>query len=188
MARGKRLEKIHRAMLPDLPFNAEVATTIEHDPYSPIGERMLVTRSIRNDPLAAMLSRRQIDRAQFEAGRRWQANHERAEVGSVIAMDPLKEPVDGSAPTRAVFTDHQLIAFQELREAERALGRQGSRMVCAILGEGLTITDFVVRHGGNSQREIDYAWRRLRECLETLAVLWGFAARPVESVRKSGRS
>lgn len=160
----------------DMPFNAQVAVDVVDNPNRIGPVKISVTRSIRNDPLAGMLSRSQIDRAQFNAGRRWQRYHEMIAVGVIIAMDPLKEPVDGRGPDRSSFSDAQLNAFQELRHARTALGRDGYQIVQDVLGDGLSIVDVAKKRFRWTEADIKYIGKRFRECLETLAVHWGYAS------------
>jgi hypothetical protein len=57
----------------DLLRNAEVATVEVENPLGlEPGEKIIALRSIRNDPLARLYSHRQIDEAQFQAGRAFQ--------------------------------------------------------------------------------------------------------------------
>ena len=52
------------------------------DPYEP-GAKIVTLRNLRDDPLGRLHDRNQIDEAQFQAGRRFQADWERAEKGLV---------------------------------------------------------------------------------------------------------
>jgi hypothetical protein len=165
----------HERLAHDLPYGAAVASTVEDDPYER-GGQIAVLRSIRDDPLAGLLSRGYIDRAQFEAGRRWQSYYERAGIGMVVAMDTTREPVDGHGPSRTDLTDSQVDAFRELMVASDHLGMQGNILVQMVLGQGVTIQEICRRRGDDTEWSRKYWGRRLRECLETLAELWGFVS------------
>src|SRR3569833_1982878 len=87
--------KIHdrRAKAPKI---AGAITAVVDDPYGTIpGEKIAVTRAIRDDPLAEFHARKQIDDAMMAAGRTWHQHHENSEIGGVRAIDPTKEAVDG---------------------------------------------------------------------------------------------
>ena len=161
----------------DLPHGAQVVADVVEDPYSPAGEshEITVIRSIRDDPLAGMWARDQIDRTQFCAGRMWQRYWEQAGISGVQAMDPTKEPVDGRGAMRPDITDQQLKAYRQLKAARHALGAEGDRLLREILEEGLTIKRAAYRRGMISERGILYCGRRFGECLETLARFWGLA-------------
>jgi hypothetical protein len=144
---------------------------IVRDPYSQIGETITVLRATRDDPLAGMLARGQIDLAQFEAGREWQRHWEDAQIGAVKAIDPTREPVDGKGPARSPYTEKQHKAMQELTTVQVLLGFEGTHLVREILGERLSLEVVANRHG----RPKKYIGQRFKECLETLAKMWGFA-------------
>jgi hypothetical protein len=177
-ARGKQVEaKAYDRTAADLPHGAQVVVSIEDDPYSPAGQtdKITVLRSIRDDPLAGMWARDQIDRTQFCAGRMWQRFWEQAGIAGVQAMDPTKEPVDGRGAMRPDITDEQLKAYRQLKAARDVMGLEGDRLLREILEEGLSIKRAAYRRGMISERGILYCGRRFGECLETLARLWGLA-------------
>src|SRR6202041_3660491 len=101
MARAKRSKrqyktaKVHDRRSRDLPRNAEVAAVEVDDPLAlEPGEKIVTLRSIRNDPLGRLHSHRQIDEAQYQSGRAFQDDWEKAERGPQ-AVDPSREYVDG---------------------------------------------------------------------------------------------
>lgn len=98
-------------------------------------------RSLRHDPLAALHAAKQLDDAQYMAGRHWQRNRELAEIGGVRAVDPTKEAVDGGRLPEARISDAQIKAFKEMAGAMKALGMEGGALVQAFLDQGLTLKD-----------------------------------------------
>lgn len=183
MARNRKKNRTHSAkpghnLDPhNVPFNAQLAIDIVDNPNKHDGAapRISVTRSIRNDPIAGLYARSQIDMAQYHAGRKWQAYYDAAGIGLVIAMDPLKEPVDGRGATRSDFSDAQLYAFHKLKEARAVLGLEGDAIIHDVLGDGMSIADVAMKRGLSSQLSVRYYGMRFRECLEALAVAWGLA-------------
>lgn len=167
-------EKIHDRRSRDLPINARVAIDVVSDPYSHSGEKIQVLRSIRDDPLARMYVRSQIDSAQFTAGRHWQKMYDLCEVGGASSIDPAKEAVDGGRLPEAI-TDEQMVAFRVLNGVQKALGEDGSALVRGVLGRGFMIAQIAEAWGLNSRRETEYLGMRFRECLERMAVHWGYA-------------
>src|SRR5882724_7680554 len=90
-----RVAKLHDRRSRDLPRNAEVAAVEVDNPFGlKPGEKIVALRSIRNDPLGRLHSHRQIDEAQYQAGRAFQNDWEKAERGP-RAVDPTREYVDG---------------------------------------------------------------------------------------------
>ena len=186
MPRAKRNKpydpaKVHDRRSRDLPCNAEVATVEVDDPLAlDPGEKIVTLRSIRNDPLARLHSHHQIDEAQYQAGRAFQHDWERAERGP-RAVDPTREYVDGGQ-MREPITEGQRKAVLRLNRAERELGADGSALVHDVLVHGLTMEQVGQRRGLRTQRWKDYFARRFCECLDRLALIYGFAtANPVKT-------
>jgi hypothetical protein len=177
MARRKRslrAANIHDRRSQDLPRNAEVAAVEVDDPLAlEAGEKIVVLRSIRNDPLARLHSRGQIDEAQYQGGRAFQNDWERAERGPQ-AVDPTREYVDG-VQAREPITEGQRKAVLRLNRIERELGADGSALVHDVLVQGMTMEQIGRRRGLSTQRWKDYFSRRFQECLDRLALAYGFA-------------
>ena len=182
MARAKRnrsyrLSKVHDRRSRDLPRNAEVAEVEIDDPLAlEPGEKIVALRSIRNDPLGRLHSHRQLDDAQYQAGRAFQNDWERAERGPQ-AVDPTRDYVDG-VRAREPVTESQRMAVLRLHRAERELGADGAALVHDVLIKGMTMDQVGQRRALSSQRWCDYFSRRFRECLDRLALVYGFATKP----------
>ncbi len=135
MARAKRSKqhrstKVHDRRAHDLPRNAEVAAVEVDDPLAlEPGEKIVTLRSIRNDPLARLHTHRQIDEAQYQGGRAFQDDWEKAERGPQ-AVDPTREYVDG-VRAREPITERQRKAVLRLNRAERELGADGAGRAAA---------------------------------------------------------
>ena len=178
MARAKRKlqrsTRIHDRRSNELPRNAEVAAVEVDDPLAlEPGEKIVTLRSLRNDPLGRLHSHHQIDESQYQGGRAFQDDWERAERGPQ-AVDPTREYVDGGRP-REPITERQRKAVLRLNRAERELGADGSALVHEVLVLGLTMEQVGQRRALRGQRWIDYFARRFRECLDRLALIYGFA-------------
>ena len=137
MARAKRKKpynpaKIHDRRSRDLLRNAEVAAIEVDDPLGlDPGDKIVTLRSIRNDPLARLHTHRQIDEAQYQGGRAFQDDWEKAERGPQ-AVDPSREYVDGGQ-RREPITERQRKAVLRLNRAEHELGADGSALVHEVL-------------------------------------------------------
>jgi hypothetical protein len=183
MARAKRSKrqyktaKVHDRRSTDLPRNADVAAIEVDNPLGlEPGEKIVTLRSLRNDPLGKLHSHRQIDEAQYQGGRAFQDDWEKAERGPQ-AVDPTREYVDGGR-AREPITERQRKAVLRLNRAERELGADGSALVHEVLILGMTMEQVAQRRGLPGQRWIDYFARRFKECLDRLALLYGFATAP----------
>ncbi|MCK1622914.1 hypothetical protein IVA98_06555 [Bradyrhizobium sp. 160] len=158
----------------DVPFNAEVAEVEVDNPLAvDPGEKIVAIRSVRSDPLGRLHAHHQIDEAQYRGGRAFQSDWERAERGPQ-AMDPTRVYVDG-ARTRETITESQRQAVLRLNRVERELGTDGAALVHDVLVLGLTMDQIGQRRAVRTQRWNDYFARRFRECLDRLALIYGFA-------------
>ena len=159
----------------DLPLNAEVAPVEVDDPLGlEPGEKIVALRSTRGDPLAKLHTHHQIDEAQFRGGRAFQSDWEKAERGPQ-AIDPTRERVDGGQ-TREPITEGQRRAVVRLNRIEHELGADGTTLVHEVLILGMTMQQVGERRGVSTQRWKDYFARRFQECLDRLALFYGFAA------------
>jgi hypothetical protein len=166
--------KVHDRRSRDLLRNAEVAAVEVDDPLGlEPGDKIVTLRSIRNDPLGRLHSHHQVDEAQYRGGRAFQDDWEKAERGPQ-AVDPGREYVDGGQ-MREPITERQRKAVLRLNRVERELGADGSALVHQVLVLGMTMEQIGQRRGLRSQRWMDYFARRFYECLDRLALIYGFA-------------
>ena len=170
----------------DLPLNAEVAAVEVDDPFgTEPGEKIVALRSTRSDPLAKLHSRRQIDEAQYRGGRAFQNDWEKAERGPQ-AVDPTRERVDGGQ-MREPITEGQRRAAVRLNRPGPELGADRTALIHEVLILGMNMEQVGERRDLRGQRWKDYFARRLQECLDRLALVYGFAAPariPVKSLRR----
>jgi hypothetical protein len=117
------------------------------------GDKIVTLRSLLNDPLARLHSRRQIDEAQYQGGRSFQNDWEKAERGPQ-AVDPSREYVDGGQ-FREPITESQRKAVLRLNRIARELGADGSALVHEALILGM-IMEIGERRGLGGQRWMDY--------------------------------
>lgn len=179
MARPRRnksykLTGIYDRRSREMPFNAAVAEVEVDNPLAlDPGEKIVAIRSIRSDPLGRLHAHHQIDEAQYRGGRAFQNDWERAERGPQ-AVDTTREYVDGTG-TREPVTESQRQAVLRLNRVERELGTDGAALVHDVLVLGLTMDQIGERRAVRTQRWNDYFARRFRECLDRLALIYGFA-------------
>jgi hypothetical protein len=175
--KSRKVSLAHDRRAQDLPRNAEVATVEIDNPLGlEPGEKIVALRSIRNDPLARLHSHHQIDEAQYRGGRAFQDDWEKAERGP-RAVDPTREYVDGGQ-AREPITERQRRAVLRLNRVERELGADGIVLVHEVLVQGLTMEQVGQKRGLRGQRWKDYFAKRFQECLDRLALIYGFATAP----------
>lgn len=165
---------VHDRRTRDTVRNAQSIAMEVDDPLAlEPGDKIVVTRSIRNDPLAALHARRQIDEAQYQGGRAFQFDFETAERGPQ-AIDPTKEAVDGGRMPEPI-TEGQRKAVLRLNRAMRELGADGSSITHEVLIRGMTTAQLAMMRGLAGERWEKYFGMRFRECLDLLARVYGFA-------------
>jgi hypothetical protein len=142
------------------------------DPYDP-GTKITVARSLRDDPLARLHVRDQIDDAQYNAGRKFQKDFETAERGP-RAIDPSKEAVDGGRMPEPI-TEEQRAAAYRLSGAHSALGKAGTDIAHDVLVHGRNMAQIAERRGVHGERWERYYGMRFQECLDSLAIFYGLA-------------
>jgi hypothetical protein len=155
---------------PEYPLHA----IIVDNPYAiEPGEKSVAMRTTRNDPLGNLHARKQIDEAQYQAGRAFQSDWEQAERGP-RAIDPSKEAVDGGRMPEAI-TEGMRKAVVRLNGAQRRLGVDGAAIVQAVLVSGQTCAQVAEARGLRGPNWEKYFGKRFRECLDCLALVYGFA-------------
>lgn len=149
-----------------------MAATEVDDPLE-MGGKLIVMRNTRNDPLAALHVRKQIDEAQYHGGRAFQHDFETAERGP-RAIDPSKEAVDGGQMPEPI-TEAQRKAAKRLAGVYGKLGADGSALAHDVLIHGKTHRQIAEARGLIGERWEKYFGMRFQECLECLAKFYGFA-------------
>lgn len=144
------------------------------DPLEP-GAKLKATVNLAEHPLEMMLARRRLTQAQYEAGVRFRAIFEAAAIGPGRGIDPGRIKVDGGR-CGDPLSDAVLHAQFELRRLSGAIGMVGDRIMSAVAGAGLPVSELAQRWpGGEDVRtKRDYLTMRLKEVLDHLAEeVWG---------------
>lgn len=172
------VQRIHDRRSQDLPINSVVAPITVDDPHGiECGEKIVVFRSLRNDPIGAMHARNQVDEAQYAAARHWQRCYEAVERNGAQAIDTTKEAVDGGRMPD-LLTDQWSKANGDLAKAGRALGMEGEAIIRDVLGRCMPLLHAAAARGLSSERDLIYIGRRFKESLDTLALVFGYAMPP----------
>jgi hypothetical protein len=180
---ARKSQTVFDRRVAELPINARAVPVEVDDPYTPADQdkpdRIVVMRSVRDDPLGFMHARRQIDDVHLLAGRYWEQLHQRACIGAIQALDTSKEPVDGGAGFPDPITDSQRSAIDKLRSIEVALvksvgvdrnrGKDRVRLIGDILGLGMLPTQAAAIRGKCHWRQVKKLAREFRSCLDVVA-------------------
>lgn len=171
--RKQKQEKVHDRRAIDALEALQAVPVEVKNPHDLDGGTIVVLASTRDDILRRLKASNGIDEAQFTAGRAWEEDWQRAQLGHTSSGGQWRERVQSGGISGEIITDAVRRAVKNLAEADRALGIQGCAIVHDILGRGLTTQSVAIRHlGSGGQRSIDYINRRFRECLETLVVVY----------------
>lgn len=145
------------------------------DPWEP-GARISVPCNMRESPIEHMAARKRIDGAQKDAADRYRDLYERAQLGPLRAIDPVKEKLDGGGSGDA-FSDGMLEAARELAATNRSLGRVAAALLIDVVGEGVTLDAMARRYPHlQDKRAQGYVTGRLIEALDQLVDRWGLIA------------
>lgn len=179
----KRKKPLHigrdmRVSSADLPPHAEPVDVLIEAPDS--DAKVLATKTLRDAPLDRLFVRKQISQTQYEAGCKARELFELFGSDGVRAMNFEKPLVDSSGCSALGITDAQLRAATRLKVARGILGQEGFNLICEVLGRRKFIETIARERGVDSQREKDFLARRFRECLDSLAVLFGLMVSGVE--------
>jgi hypothetical protein len=167
---------VHDRRAADTGRKAQPSPVVVDDPLAlEPGDKIEVTRNLRDDPLARLHSKGVIDQAQFDAARAFQDDWEIAERGP-RAIDPGKEAVDGGRMPEPV-TDEQIAAVKRLSRVDRALGLDGSALTRDILIKRKSYQQIAERRRLYGHSWNDYFGLRFRECLGRMTTVYGSANR-----------
>jgi hypothetical protein len=164
--------KIHDRRARDVLTAGEYSAIEVDDPYE-AGGKIVTTRQLRGDPLARLHTHRQIDEAQYHAGRAYQRDWETAERGA-RAIDPTKEAVDGGMLPEPI-TDRQAKARKRLNSIRSHLGSRLHSVAHAVLIEGSSREQLA---GSSSQAVLKLHGALFRTALDELAAFYHLAERP----------
>jgi hypothetical protein len=142
------------------------------DPYE-AGGKIIVMRSTRDDPLGDLHARNMIDEAQYQAGRAFQSDFETAESGA-RAIDFTREAVDGGMMPEPL-SEARIRAGRQLAIVYRKLGMNGAVIVHDVLVHNRTRKQVAESRGYVGKRYEEYFGMRFRECLDCLALVYGFS-------------
>jgi len=164
-------KKIHDRRSNDtLAAGQYVAIEVDDPMGLEVGDKIAVLRQTRSDPLGRLHAHRQINDAQYHAGREYQKDKETASRGPK-AIDPTKEAVDGGVMPEPL-TDRQRKATKRIIKIEGELGRRLTGVLEAVLIEGKTMEQIA---RSQAQSVLKMHGSLFRVALNELAQMYGFS-------------
>ncbi|HWL05702.1 MAG TPA: hypothetical protein VNQ99_12335 [Xanthobacteraceae bacterium] len=171
---GPNGPKVYERLANHLPWRAEVEAVEVDDPMEK-GGKLLVYRNLRDDPLARLRRQKQIEEAQFLAGRKWQRAYEISELSGSKAIDTTRDVVDGGQIARSdEMTDLRTFAFEDLAVARAAIGSGGDNLMRDFLGAGMGLAQMATKYGRPGKIGAEYFGCVVRQYLHCLAVAYRF--------------
>jgi hypothetical protein len=196
---------LHQYREADVPRSARIAAVQIEDPYgvpadenaklligkhtdkpsevvrnwqAPPQPKITVIQSLRNDTLAHMFARRQIDQASYKAGRAYQALRE---VASISPMQSKEIGMPFTPGSRDFADEHsrkaramRMVTRLEIGLA-RVHGGEGVRLIRAVLIDAMSIEQAAgVFAPVKSSRWMRFYGQKFRLCLDELAKLCGY--------------
>ena len=145
---------------------------------APRPPRIRVVAALRDDVVAKMFARRQLDRASYLAARDYQALAEMSEAGRLRGLDLTSPPVSGGTNTGgSVDLQHRAtVALQRINnQLHRQHGGEGLSLVRDILVRGLTVEAAARMRGAATKAACGFWGALFRRCLRCLAIALGYA-------------
>lgn len=138
--------------------------------------RVAAVRTLRDDPLGLMHSRKQVGEAQYAAGRRYQATREAQGIGRSRSPGDIREHVDGGRIASDGITDDMVVAGKRIAAWRSRIGDDGYWLLEAVLIEKRSIREYADASPMMSGKAATtFYGHRFRECLSTLAKLMGLS-------------
>ena len=141
----------------------------EREWVAPQRPKLKVIAAVRDDMVAKMYARRQIDRACFMAARDYQGVFEIAQSARIRSVDLSMPVIENSRTDRAQAIDVHRHAADRLRRLDRALlrrfGEDGVELVRDILGRGHTVQQAAHDRGDTTKQPVNWWGGFFRRCL-----------------------
>lgn len=139
-----------------------------HDGASANPRKIMAAYNFKESYVGFLFGKGHISEAEKRAGDRVRQAFEAMGGAGAQAIDYSRTKVDGGKIADPISV-RQLEAGATLREVHQRLGPEGHDLVIKLCGECRWPKDLT-----NEKYRQTYLSHRLRECLETLAVHWGF--------------
>lgn len=146
-----------------------------HGPDKTNQQHIPVAFNMRESYVGWLFARGLIDGGEKRAADKVRQAYERMGGAGASAIDYGREHVDGGHIAQTI-TDSHLLAAGVLRDALSWLGQEGYSLTMKLAAEGRWLAEL-----SNDERRREFLGNRFRECLDTLAVNWGFKMRRIRA-------
>ncbi|MDH7790717.1 hypothetical protein [Ochrobactrum sp. AN78] len=139
--------------------------------------KIKLPHNAKESAIITMAARGHLNAAQLQAAKRFCHYYERLGGSGAGSFDYSREPVDGGG-VRTTISESQIEAGQQLKQCRELLGVVGYDLVSKVAGQGLSLDGIC-----SDKRRKNYAADHLRDCLDVLAVHWGYISPKITSWR-----
>ena len=176
MARGKKKKKSESPIVSMEVDNPDYQP--EHHGAAANPKRIKAAFNMRESPVIWMRARGYVTEPQAMAATEFRRLYERSGGAGGKAIDFTREPVDGGTASDSI-TDARIDALKELSRVKDRLGIAGFDIVQKVCGECVFIKDLAP----TKWYQLKLA-DQLKDCLDVLAVDWGYQTSRIRTSRK----
>ncbi len=138
-------------------------------------KRVRAAFNMKESPVMWMLARGYVTEPQAMAATRFRKLYEQMGGAGARAIDFTQEPVDGGGVSDPI-NDRLIDAAKELGEVQKRLGPAGYNLVEQVCGQCI----FIKQLASSKWYQLKMS-RELKNCLDILAVDWGFQSLGIKS-------
>lgn len=139
--------------------------------------KVKLPHNAKESAIITMAARGHLNASQLQAAKRFCQYYERLGGSGAGSFDYSREPVDGGS-TCTTISESQIEAGQQLKQCRDLLGIVGYDLVSKVAGQGMSLDNIC-----SDKRRKNYAADHLRDCLDVLAVHWGYVSPKITSWR-----
>ncbi len=155
----------------------------DHDGASGNPKKIRAAFNPRESPVMWMLVRGWVTDPQAMAATRFRSLYERAGGAGAKAIDYARVTVDGGGITDPI-SDASMDAHNQLKDVQARLGPAGYELIEKVCGQLLFIKQVAAEHRFSSSKRYESRLScQLRECLDILAIDWGYQTVGIRTLR-----
>lgn len=146
----------------------------DHDGASGNPKKIRAAFNSKESPVMWMHARNWVTDSQAMAATEFRRLYEMCGGAGARAIDFTKEPVDGGGYIDPI-SDRRMDAAKELMQVQHRLGRSGYDLVERVCGQLFFIKQVAAQYRNSSSKRYETKLaNQLKDCLDVLAIDWGY--------------